>query len=183
MTHYLKILFSAALLALSGSVFALSTVAGGGAAGPSPMAGADYNTPPPASVLVVHGGYEWIWAAPCSEGPGSCGAPSHLFGFDTPTDAQWGTWASRSDLVAAFSGKCGSPYMSAFHSHCDGTDFTNGHIWHAFANGICDPAYFNGCEAGTTESFLVRAVPEPQTYALMLAGIGLVGWAARRRRG
>lgn len=25
-------------------------------------------------------------------------------------------------------------------------------------------------------------VPEPQTYALMLAGLGLVGWAARRRR-
>ena len=25
-------------------------------------------------------------------------------------------------------------------------------------------------------------VPEPETYALMLAGLGLVGWAARRRR-
>lgn len=26
-------------------------------------------------------------------------------------------------------------------------------------------------------------VPEPETYALMLAGLGLVGWAAKRRRG
>ncbi|MDP2811103.1 MAG: FxDxF family PEP-CTERM protein [Rhodocyclaceae bacterium] len=25
-------------------------------------------------------------------------------------------------------------------------------------------------------------VPEPETYALMLAGLGLVGWAARRRK-
>ncbi len=25
-------------------------------------------------------------------------------------------------------------------------------------------------------------IPEPETYALMLAGLGLVGWAARRRR-
>jgi hypothetical protein len=28
----------------------------------------------------------------------------------------------------------------------------------------------------------VSAVPEPQTAALMLAGVGLAGWAARRRR-
>jgi hypothetical protein len=27
----------------------------------------------------------------------------------------------------------------------------------------------------------MAAVPEPETYALMLAGLGLVGFAARRR--
>lgn len=30
---------------------------------------------------------------------------------------------------------------------------------------------------------VVGVIPEPQTYALMLAGLGLVGWMARRRRG
>jgi hypothetical protein len=28
----------------------------------------------------------------------------------------------------------------------------------------------------------VTAVPEPETYAMLLAGLGLVGFAARRRR-
>ena len=34
-----------------------------------------------------------------------------------------------------------------------------------------------------TASVTVGVVPEPETYALMLAGLGLVGWMARRRRG
>ena len=36
--------------------------------------------------------------------------------------------------------------------------------------------------AGEIRGFLVAAVPEPETYALMLAGLLGVGWAARRRR-
>jgi hypothetical protein len=35
--------------------------------------------------------------------------------------------------------------------------------------------------AGSGTTYAVAAIPEPQTFALMLAGLGLVGWAARRR--
>ena len=34
-----------------------------------------------------------------------------------------------------------------------------------------------------TANYSVTAVPEPETYALMLAGLGVMGWVARRRRG
>ena len=46
---------------------------------------------------------------------------------------------------------------------------------------------FTGATGGTDAdqritSFSVSAVPEPETYAMMLAGLGLVGFAARRRK-
>jgi hypothetical protein len=36
--------------------------------------------------------------------------------------------------------------------------------------------------SNTTTLYSLTPVPEPETYALMLAGLGLVGWMARRRR-
>ncbi len=39
-----------------------------------------------------------------------------------------------------------------------------------------------GSYHGTINATSVSAVPEPETYALMLAGLAAVGWGARRRR-
>lgn len=70
--------------------------------------------------------------------------------------------------------------------------------------GVCDGVVIDGediCELGVNglhiyrpgasevrlgasyaEQTAVSGVPEPETYAMMLAGLGLVGWAARRRK-
>ena len=50
---------------------------------------------------------------------------------------------------------------------------------------FCSGVYFNSnCHVdGTFTTLSVVAVPEPETYAMMFAGLGLLGFVARRRRG
>jgi hypothetical protein len=63
----------------------------------------------------------------------------------------------------------GHPEMSFLQMLQSGLAYVNVHTA-AFAGGEIRGQF--------TE---VTPVPEPETYALMLAGLGLVGWAARRR--
>jgi hypothetical protein len=44
-----------------------------------------------------------------------------------------------------------------------------------------EPIQIEGDPFGSSVTF-TAAVPEPSEYALLLAGLGLMGWTARRRR-
>jgi len=50
-----------------------------------------------------------------------------------------------------------------------------------FMGGIVLSSYLDYLESATNGSITV-AVPEPETYALMLPGLGVMGMVARRRR-
>lgn len=49
------------------------------------------------------------------------------------------------------------------------------------ANGVVGMATLSMTRHVTGEMIAVRAVPEPETYAMLLAGLGVVGWVTRRR--
>lgn len=63
------------------------------------------------------------------------------------------------------------------------TSNTGGLVWFNNVNSLTvTNVNNNGVTDGYDLAFHAIPVPEPETYALMLAGLGLVGWAARRKQ-
>jgi hypothetical protein len=42
--------------------------------------------------------------------------------------------------------------------------------------------HYSNATNGVDSMFLATAIPEPETYAMMMAGLGLMGWVTRRRK-
>lgn len=68
-------------------------------------------------------------------------------------------------------------------------DGTTGSTWHTFTSLAAGDYYYQvtGNATGTSGGFYsltstVQAVPEPETYALLLAGLGIMGSLYRRRK-
>jgi glycerophosphoryl diester phosphodiesterase len=119
-----------------------------------------------------------------------------------------GVGANTNLMIPLVNGRLGTPTSLVADAHALGLEV---HGWTFRAENTflpnefdigSDPASF-GNLAGQIEAFLrlgmdafftdqpdlgvaavaaVAAIPEPETYALMLGGLGVVGWVARRRR-
>lgn len=143
------------------------------------------------NAYITVGAYDVAWVAPCAQGitGSSCGAP------DYSNQSQYGWAAMTSDIFNQLNIQASDfitddgnyaygndrlavavEWFSPYHDHIDYSD-GNGGYW-SFAD-------VNGGDAYDSLAFRVSsvsAVPEPSTYALMLGGLGLVGFMAARRR-
>lgn len=157
----------------------------------------DSGTPMPGSFALINlngSGLDWVYAGPIGPndwGPGNIQPASYRAaeGWRTATAAEWASRPSWSDFIV--SGNPGnivnpssfsdhstyifaSEYWSTFH-HVDAADYANG----AVTDGVNNVG-------GNYETIYVRnsiaPVPEPETYAMLLGGLGLIAAMTRRKR-
>jgi hypothetical protein len=77
-------------------------------------------------------------------------------------------------LFSNYSGTVVNQNVGPFYSWSDGIPL--------FDIGVYNSSFaLGGFQSIQGDSFVLSAVPEPENYALLLAGLGLVGWRARRR--
>ena len=92
------------------------------------------------------------------------------------TGIEWGTYswnAGTGEISAVSLGDTNGGWGLA--GDTDGNQYV-------LVNGNTAQLFQPGCDDCSGQLVRIMPVPEPETYALMLAGLGLVGFAARRRK-
>lgn len=91
-----------------------------------------------------------------------------------------GAWNNAATPIGAFSGMQNGIAQVTCGVNCgDGDTFT---LLYTARVPVGDPSNFGGVAYGLKLTGTVAAVPEASTYGMMLAGLGLVGFAVRRRK-
>ncbi|MDP3818609.1 MAG: FxDxF family PEP-CTERM protein [Methylotenera sp.] len=147
---------------------------------------------------VVNGSVGGAWASPPNDtsnyfsvGP-STSSPATItfstlmtyFGYygGSPDSYNYVDFYNGQNMVASFDGVT----LASLASVAANGDQSVGSYWNFTAGNSGD--YFNSVvlrsasNAFETDNHAVLAVPEPETYAMMLAGLGLMGFVARRRK-
>lgn len=115
----------------------------------------------------------------CIASPSNIGVATTVPNFPGfPIGVTSGSYSSVFDLTQA------SSFNSSFIT---GNSGTVAGAESALAAGLAaEHAYFNihtqAFPGGEIRGFLVAQVPEPETYAMLLAGLGMIGFMARRRK-
>ncbi|NRR28779.1 PEP-CTERM sorting domain-containing protein [Oxalobacteraceae bacterium] len=158
------------------------------------------NAPVASNAYITFNNLDWAWAFPLPAADGLDLSYQAQFGWRLPTEAELASAPLATDFVFAganvpFHGSdpvsgayfaatnsaltgaaaCATPYFSSTYSHCDWQD-GNGQLYAPWA-GTSGARSF-------ADQLVVRvaAVPEADTYAMLFAGLGLLGVAARRRK-
>jgi hypothetical protein len=141
------------------------------------------NVPVPTGSYISFGGNDWAWAAPCAPVAPSCGGVDFTYqatqGWRLPTAAEFLAGPTAANFGTATNFACAAPYFSTSQQYCDYGDGQALAIFgHPNSPAIGNPA---------VDTWVIRrgiggAVPEPTTWAMLLAGFGIVGGAMRRRQ-
>lgn len=143
------------------------------------------NVPVPTENYITFGGLDWAWAAPCAPYGDSCGVVDMTYqstqGWRFPTLAEFLARPSVTDFGTSGNFKCASAWFSTVHTHCDYTDAQSGYLFD-YGYGITPHGSNRYAETWVVRGERqVGGVPEPTTWAMLITGFGLVGFAARRR--
>ncbi len=123
----------------------------------------------PSSTYVVKDNLAWTWASPVNVQhwiSNELFAPSFHSGWRYATQAEMLSMPTLEEF--GFGAINSTAYWNSAYTHVDAADFEKGFVSSRWGHDVW-------------ETFYVSSIPEPETYAMLLVGLGLLNLLARRR--
>lgn len=156
------------------------------------------NAPVASNAYITLNNVDWAWAFPLPASAGLDLSYQSQFGWRLPTAAELANAPLATDFMFAGAnvplhgtdpvsgayfaatngnltgaGACATAYFSNSYRHCD---------WQDGAGQKYGPWAGTPGSQSFGDQLVMRAVPEADTYAMLVAGLGLLGLVARRRK-